>query len=107
MKITKQVTEDIELQFPVYRKSNVHFWACFSEKEIYKVNTLEGHVGIEQSFIDSAFANFTTDSTQEEFEQAFMTVSNRFRLAVFPSTETVTTKTNGVFTEQIIEPKKD
>lgn len=106
MKITKQIEEEIEIQFPCYRKSSCHFWYCASEKEVYVVSTLEGHIGIEQSIIDSAFANFITESTQEEFEQAFMTVSNRFRLAVFPSTSTVTTKTNGVFTEIQIKPTK-
>lgn len=48
------------------------------------------------------------ESTQQEFEQAFMTVSNRFRTSVFNDNTTTRTETNtGNYTEIIITPKNE
>ena len=48
------------------------------------------------------------ECSQKEFEQAFMTVSNRFRTAVFNDNTATRTETNdGKYTETIITPKTE
>ena len=80
-------------------------WAYYME--IKSDEFLEAFNGFFYPSIGIKMGGGDIESTKEEFEQAFMTVSNRFRLAVFKDDSTTVTETrDGRFTEIKIEEKQ-
>ena len=78
MKITvvDSVTREVEVEFPVYKKTSCHFYRVLSETDCVQVTDLGGYYGINTTFFSLAFSSTNEDSTEEEFNEAFERVMN-------------------------------
>ena len=78
MKIKTTTEKEIEVTFPAYRKSEVHYWKVISANECLIVVLMNNNCQIECStYSDLAYTIGDKDSTQEEFELKYKIALNR------------------------------
>jgi len=78
MKIKTTTKKEIEVTFPAYRKSEVHYWKVISADQCIVITLLSDICTLEISqFSDLAYTIGDKDSTQEEFELKYKIALNR------------------------------
>jgi hypothetical protein len=78
MKIKTTTEKEIEVTFPTYRKSEVHYWKVISPDQCLVIVLMNNNCQIESSpYPDLAYTIGDEDSTQEEFELKYKIALNR------------------------------
>lgn len=78
MKIKTTTEKEIEVTFPAYRKSEVHYWKVINDNQCIVITLMKDTCTLETSkYSDLAFTIGDEDSTQEEFELKYKIALNR------------------------------
>ncbi len=88
-KLTENQIE-IEVSFPAYRKSEVHYWKVISPEICLLVTVLGNESSIAVStYVELAYTCGENDSTKEEFETNYNSVLKSFSILNEPEIQPI------------------
>ena len=92
VKTTKTFFEEVEVTLPIYRKSICHFYKVYDQEDAICITDTTTNFSIAVGYTSHAFSEGNSDSTEQEFLDAYSRVSSKLENLAIKGIESITSK---------------